>query len=178
MKAYAAVIGVRFRMLLQYRMAAVAGLGTQVFWGLIRMMFFTAFYRSTTARQPMSLADVITYVWLGQAMLGMLPWIIDREMRAMIRSGTVAYELARPLDLYTFWFCRDIARRTAPTLLRGGTDVHYRRTVFRPSASAVMGCRRRVGPDNPRGAASRHGDRKSAQRLHALDGLGAGEFPR
>ncbi len=118
MKAYAAVVSARFRMLLQYRVAALAGLGTQVFWGLIRMMFFTAFYRSTTAPQPMSLTDVITYIWLGQALLGMLPWIIDREMRAMIRSGMVAYELVRPLDLYAFWFCRDLARRTAPTLLR------------------------------------------------------------
>lgn len=118
MKAYAAVISARFRMLLQYRVAALAGLGTQVFWGLIRMMIFTAFYHSTTAPQPMGLADVITYIWLGQALLGMLPWIIDREMRAMIRSGLVAYELVRPLDLYAFWFCRDLARRTAPTLLR------------------------------------------------------------
>ncbi|MDE3000662.1 MAG: hypothetical protein OXU79_16440 [Gemmatimonadota bacterium] len=73
MKAYAAVISARFRMMLQYRAAAMAGLGTQVFWGLIRMMFFTAFYNSATAPQPMSLADVITYVWLGQALLGMLP---------------------------------------------------------------------------------------------------------
>ena len=62
MKAYAAVVSARFRMLLQYRVAALAGLGTQVFWGLIRMMFFTAFYRSTTAPQPMSLTDVITYI--------------------------------------------------------------------------------------------------------------------
>ena len=118
MKAYSAVISARFRMMLQYRAAALAGLGTQVFWGLIRVMFFTAFYNSTTATQPMSLTDVVTYIWLGQALLGMLPWIIDREMRDMIRSGAVAYELVRPLDLYTFWFCRDLARRTAPTLLR------------------------------------------------------------
>ena len=115
---YRAILSARFRMLLQYRVAAVAGFGTQVFWGLIRMMIFTAFYHSTTAPQPMSLADVITYIWLGQALLGMLPWIVDREMRAMIQSGQVAYELVRPLDLYTFWYCRDLARRTAPTLLR------------------------------------------------------------
>ena len=36
MRPYWAVLSARFRMLLQYRAAALAGLGTQVFWGLIR----------------------------------------------------------------------------------------------------------------------------------------------
>ena len=37
MSAYAAVFAARFRVLLQYRAAALAGLGTQVFWGLVRV---------------------------------------------------------------------------------------------------------------------------------------------
>lgn len=36
----------------------------------------------------------------------------------MVRSGGVSYELLRPLDLYSAWFTRAIAMRTAPTLLR------------------------------------------------------------
>jgi ABC-2 type transport system permease protein len=36
----------------------------------------------------------------------------------MIRSGAVAYELTRPLDLYTLWYVRQLAARSAPTLLR------------------------------------------------------------
>jgi ABC-2 type transport system permease protein len=105
-------------MLLQYRAAAAAGFGTQLFWGLIRIMIFDAFYRSTTARQPMSYGEVVTYIWLGQAMFALLPWMPDVEVRAMIRNGTVAYELLRPLDLYALWFARAVASRTAPTLLR------------------------------------------------------------
>ena len=73
MKAYWAVLSARFRTLLQYRAAALAGLGTQVFWGLIRVMIFGAFYRSTTAPQPMTYPEVVTYVWLGQAFIRMLP---------------------------------------------------------------------------------------------------------
>jgi len=105
-------------MLLQYRAAALAGIGTQIFWGLIRVMIFEAFYRSTTAPQPMKLEDVITYVWLGQALLALLPWNSDQEIRGMIRSGTVAYELLRPVDLFNLWYSRSVATRTAPTLLR------------------------------------------------------------
>ena len=117
MISYWAVLSAQFRSLLQYRAAALAGLGTQVFWGLIRVMIFQAFFRSTTAEQPMELGDVLTYVWLGQAFLALLPWQ-DNAVRSLIRTGGVGYELLRPVDLYGFWYCRSLAFRTAPTLLR------------------------------------------------------------
>jgi ABC-2 type transport system permease protein len=117
-RAYWAVIGARYRTLLQYRAAAVAGLVTQLFWGAIKIMVFLAFFAVSQEPQPMSLAQVVTYVWLGQALLGMLPWTVDKEIEALIRQGAVSYELVRPLDLYTFWFCRTIALRTATTTLR------------------------------------------------------------
>jgi len=117
-RAYWAIVSARFRMLLQYRAAAAAGFGTQLFWGLVRIMILEAFYRSTTAKQPMSLEQAIDYIWLGQAMLMMLPAWLDIEVTAMIRSGTVVYELLRPLDLYSLWFSRAVAARTAPTVLR------------------------------------------------------------
>ena len=122
MSAYWAVLSARFRMLLQYRTAAMAGVVTQVFWGLIRVMIFTAFYDSCVDPDaiPMTRQQLIGYVWLGQAMLALLPWIriVDADVAAMVRSGTLAYELVRPVDLYGFWFVRAVAQRGAPTLLR------------------------------------------------------------
>jgi len=115
---YRAVLSARFRMLLQYRAAALAGLWTQTFFGLVLLMVYEAFYRSTTVPQPMAFAEVVSYIWLGQALLAMLPWNADAELRAMIRSGAVAYELCRPIDLYSLWFARALAWRTAPTILR------------------------------------------------------------
>jgi ABC-2 type transport system permease protein len=120
MKAYYSLFRARFRVLLQYRAAALAGFGTQLFWGLIRVMILEAFYLSTSVPQPMNLEQVITYIWLGQAFFMLLPFSAnpDPEVTQMIRSGAVAYELARPLDLYTLWYARAFAARTAPTLLR------------------------------------------------------------
>ena len=118
MTPYLAVLSARFRMLLQYRAAALAGFATNLFWGFIRVMIFEAFYRSSDAPQPMSRAEVVNYVWLGQAMFALLPWSVDNDVRTMIRSGTVAYELCRPLDLYALWFSRSLSDRLAPTLLR------------------------------------------------------------
>ena len=116
--SYAAILSANFRILLQYRAAAIAGLATQLFWGLIRVMIFEAFYRSTTADQPMNLDQVTTYIWLGQAFIMLLPWNLDRQIHDLIRSGLVGYELLRPVDLYNLWFARALAFRTAPTLLR------------------------------------------------------------
>jgi ABC-2 type transport system permease protein len=62
--------------------------------------------------------EVIDYVWLNQALLAMLPWNVDRDVAALVRSGGVAYELLRPLDLYNHWFARAAAWRIAPTVLR------------------------------------------------------------
>jgi len=118
MRAYGAIFSARFRVLLQYRAAALAGLGTQLFWGLIRVMIFSAFYQSTTAVQPMTLKETINYVWLGQALLMIVPWNTDRDVGDLIQTGNVAYELVRPFDLYWLWFCRAMAMRVAPVLLR------------------------------------------------------------
>lgn len=118
MTAYISLVRVRFTALLQYRSAAIAGMSTQLFWGLIRMMIFEAFYALNTKQQPLTRAQMITYVWLGQALLGLLPWGIDSKLKDKIRSGGVVYDLLRPLDLYFHWYCRAIAARTAPTLLR------------------------------------------------------------
>lgn len=118
MTPYFAVLSARFRMLLQYRAAAIAGFSTQIAWGWIRVMALEAFYRSTTSSQPMSIEDVVTYVWLGQALLGMLPWGGDADIRALVRSGNVAYEMVRPVDLFNYWYARVLAFRLTPTLLR------------------------------------------------------------
>jgi ABC-2 type transport system permease protein len=116
--AYSAIFSARCRTLLQYRAAALAGLTCQLFWGLVRMAIFTAFYALTAKTQPLSLPEVITYLWLTQAFFRMMPMGPDGEVRGLIHNGAVAYELTRPLDLYNLWFARSIASLSAPVVLR------------------------------------------------------------
>ena len=118
LRPYFFVISARFRTLLQYRTAAFAGLVTQIFWGSIKLMVLGAFFAVATEPPPMSFQQIVVYVWLGQVLLAMLPWNADSEIQQMFTSGSVAYELLRPLDLYAFWFARTMAFRSAPTLLR------------------------------------------------------------
>ena len=118
MKPYLAIFSSHFRALLQYRAAALAGVGTQLFFGIVRLMIFDAFYRSSTIVQPMTLDEVTTYIWLSQAFLLLTMLNPDAEVSAMIRTGNVAYEMTRPLDLYTLWFTRGFSGRAGPILLR------------------------------------------------------------
>ena len=120
MRAYTAIFIARLKMLLQYRAAAWAGAGTQLFFGAALVAMRQAFYHSGHAIPPLPEAQMVTYSWLTQAFFALSPFTAnpDPEVRAMMRDGTVAYELARPLDLYTLWFTRNAANRVAPTILR------------------------------------------------------------
>ena len=118
MNAVWAILKIRMKALFQYRAAAIAGIATQLFWGLIQVMIFRAFYNGATSPEPISLNQTITFIWLGQALLQLLPWNIDKEVEAQVRSGNVAYELVRPFHLYGLWFARSFAMRLAPTALR------------------------------------------------------------
>jgi len=118
MKALAALLKMRFKIALQYRVAAIAGVFTQIFFGLFKIMVFEALFLSTTQVMPMNSQETVTYIWLGQALLWLLPWNGDQEIQGMIRTGDFAYELVRPLNLYNYWFVRIFATRIAGTLLR------------------------------------------------------------
>ncbi len=118
LRPFVAVIGARYRMLLQYRAAAFAGFATQLFWGAIKLMVLAAFYAVASAEPPMSMTQIVAYVWLGQALFALLPWNVDPEIWEKMRTGSVAYELLRPVDLYAFWFARTLAFKTASATLR------------------------------------------------------------
>jgi ABC-2 type transport system permease protein len=118
MRRYRAVFSVSLRSQLQYRAAAWAGFGTQTFFGLVRVMAFSAFFAGTSRVQPLDFSQVVTYIWLGQALLLLIPFRIDYETANLIRSGNLAYELARPVNLYGFWLSRAVAMRIGPVIFR------------------------------------------------------------
>lgn len=118
MRGLMSIFKVRFNLQLQYRAAAYAGVFCQVFFGFVMVMMYEAFYSGGITDLPMTLTQTVTYIWLGQGLLGLLPWNGDREVQGTIRNGDVAYELVRPMNLYWFWYFKIMAQRLAPTLLR------------------------------------------------------------
>jgi ABC-2 type transport system permease protein len=114
---YLAVLRARFVLMLQYRAAAAAGLATQAWFGVIAIMVLAGFYHGA-GRAPLSLAQAVGYIWLGQGFLMLLPWNADPEVSEMVVSGAVAYERLRPLDTYFYWYARALAWTLARVLPR------------------------------------------------------------
>lgn len=119
MKSYVSLFRTRLASIFQYRAAALASLYTQIFFGFIRVMIFTTFYQSATGPMPMALQETITYIWLAQILMRLIPWNVDTDLEDILVKGNVAYELVRPINLFMAWFSRILALRLAPVVLTG-----------------------------------------------------------
>lgn len=121
MRKYQAFFRIRFINTLQYRSAAIAGMATQLAWGLMEILAFHAFYQADPSAFPMTFQQTVSYVWLQQAFLSLfMLWFFEAEIFDTITTGSIAYELVRAMDLYNRWFCQSAANRLAKALLRCG----------------------------------------------------------
>lgn len=119
MKQYISLFRIRFINGLQYRAAAIAGLTTQFAWGIMAILSFAAFYRANPAAFPMEFSHLVSYIWIQQAFLALfMPWGVGGGIVETIVSGNIAYDLARPLDIYNRWFFETIADRVSKATLR------------------------------------------------------------
>ncbi|WP_248924603.1 ABC transporter permease [Paenibacillus hamazuiensis] len=119
MSAYISVLKLRFINGLQYRSAALAGVLTQLFFGFIFIMIFVAFYSQSAAQPPITLKELVAYIWLQQIFLAFIAlWYRDGEIFSLITSGNIAYELCRPCGIYRFWFAKLLAQRFSSAILR------------------------------------------------------------
>lgn len=119
MKQYLSLFRIRFINGLQYRAAALAGLSTQFAWGFMEILAYAAFYRANPAAFPMEFSHLVSYIWIQQAFLALfMPWGVGGNAVETIVSGNIAYDLARPMDIYNRWFFETIADRVSKATLR------------------------------------------------------------
>lgn len=119
MKKYFSFFRIRLANGMQYRAAAWAGVVTQFAWGGMTLLMFYAFYQNNENSFPMTFPELSSYIWLQQAFLALyMAWYFDNEIFNSITSGNVAYELCRPVDIYTMWFIKNMAVRLSRAILR------------------------------------------------------------
>lgn len=119
MRAYLLIFKTQALMTLQYRSQALAGIFTQFAFGFMRIFVMIAFYKGSVTDQPLSLTQIVTYVWMTQALLTLMAWRPDPETYAMIKEGSIAYEMVRPIRISYAWLMRSLARRGLMPLMRG-----------------------------------------------------------
>ena len=115
MKAYLSVFRMRRQMELQYRGAALGGFICQCFFGLILIALYRAFWAGKPQALPIS--RLAGYVWLQQAFFRMLV-ASDPDLADKIRTGGIAYDMCRPLHLYSYYYVRILAQKLVGSLLR------------------------------------------------------------
>ena len=119
MTAYLSYFKLRFITGLQYRISALAGVVTQIFFGLIFIMVYLAFYESGSSNVPMEFNQLVSYLWLNQCLFALIYiWYKDKDILNIIKNGNISYELCRPQELYFMWYTKIISSRLSQTLLR------------------------------------------------------------
>lgn len=116
LRPYLAAFSSRFLLMMQYRAAALAGFFTQCWFGGVRVMVLAAFYLGApeaAAGTALDLSQAITYTWLAQGLLALLPWAADPDIAAAVRTGAVGYDRLRPVDAYALWYARTAGWMTA-----------------------------------------------------------------
>lgn len=104
---------------LTYRSAALAGLVTNFFFGLLRAAVLLALYGEAQEVAGYSQRDAVTYTGITQAVIAYLSLFGWYDLMRAVHSGEVAADLLRPLNLFTLWLAQDLGRALAALLLRG-----------------------------------------------------------
>jgi ABC-2 type transport system permease protein len=102
-----------------YPAATWAGAFTNTIFGFLQAYILLAVYRHRTDVGGYDATDTVTYVWLAQALI-MTVYIFGwRELALRIKDGSIAVDLARPLDPLRYWLAFDLGRALYHFLYRG-----------------------------------------------------------
>ncbi|WP_149548299.1 ABC transporter permease [Streptomyces marokkonensis] len=144
-RVYPAVAAGAFRRYATYRAATAAGVFTNTVFGLILVYTYLALWEARPGLGGYDQAQAVTYVWLGQALLAMLAVQgggFETELMERIRTGEIAVDLYRPVDLQLWWLANDVGRAVFQLLGRGVVPFLFGALFFPaalPGEAAVWG---------------------------------------
>ena len=116
---YASVARLGFRRQFAYPQAALWGLITNLFFGVLRIAVLVALFGSTPQVAGYTVQDAITYTGLTQALIMALSLFGWTDFMRTIHRGEVASDLLRPHNLLAFWAAQDVGRAAGQFVLRG-----------------------------------------------------------
>ena len=116
LKPYLSAFRLRALLETQYRTAALGGIATQFFFGVVLCAFYTALFEAN-GQQDVTLPETISYVWLQQLFFRAL-LASEGDLNEQIMSGSISYTLLRPVDQHTWWMFRTVATKTVGVIMR------------------------------------------------------------
>jgi ABC-2 type transport system permease protein len=115
---YPTLIRAGFRRHSTYRQAALAGLTTNIVFGLLRAAVLLAVLAQRPVVAGYDVAAAVTFVWLGQGLLTVVLLWGDSDLSTRIRTGDVVVDLGRPWDLQAALLAGDLGRAGFAVLAR------------------------------------------------------------
>ncbi|MBT2532660.1 ABC-2 family transporter protein [Arthrobacter sp. ISL-48] len=120
MRAYWELAKSSFRRNSTYRLAAFSGAFTNSVFGLIRAsLLLSAISTAGGTIGGYSAVEAATYVWLGQALLAPLGLFGSAELAGRVKSGDIAVDLSRSVNLTASYWAQDVGRAAFDILPRG-----------------------------------------------------------
>ncbi|WP_151736047.1 ABC transporter permease [Paenibacillus tengchongensis] len=118
MGTWNALFATRFKTVMVFRAAALSGIVAQIFFAFFKIFTLYGFMEGGTENSPLHPDSVVVYIWLTQIFLTIIPWNVNGEDLYSIRSGNIAYELVRPVNLFALMYIKTISWRVTNSLIR------------------------------------------------------------
>ena len=113
-----------FRRQSSYRLAMVAGLFTNVVFGFIRAsILFAALDSAGGTLAGYDKGSISAYVWLSQGLLGAIQLNGAADVGDRVRTGDIAVDFTRPVDVQTWHLAEDLGRAASTLVPRGVPSV-------------------------------------------------------
>ncbi|GAB3596045.1 ABC-2 family transporter protein [Angustibacter peucedani] len=120
MRPYLAFASAGFARYSAYRAANLAGAFTNTVFGVVKASITTAAIAAAGgALAGYDARQGATYAWIVQGLLATVALFGWNELALRIRTGDVAVDLARPVDLQLSWLATDLGRAAFMLLPRG-----------------------------------------------------------
>lgn len=115
---YLRLVRAGFQRYATYRQAMIAGLATNVVFGFIRCAVLLTVFAGSAQVAGYDAPRMVTFVWIGQGLLAVVLLWGDTAFGQRVRSGDVAVDLLRPVDLQAALLAEDLGRAGFALLTR------------------------------------------------------------
>ena len=119
MRLYWEVTKREYRRYLTYRAAMLAGLATNLAFGVMRVAVLLAILGDRAQLEGFDKAGLITYVALTQAVIGYMSLFGWFDLMNSVHSGEISNDLLKPAGFLPLWLARDVGRAAVNFFFRG-----------------------------------------------------------
>jgi ABC-2 type transport system permease protein len=126
-----ALAGAGYRRWSSYRQAAVAGVFVNTVFGVIKLSILLGVADSAGGTVAgYDRASLSTYAWVSQGLIAVVMIFSWTELAERVRTGDIAVDLARPVDLQLAWLAADIGRATWGLVSRAAVPIVFGALFF------------------------------------------------